>query len=130
MILFILFLLIIIPTVEIAIFIWTGGYLGIWLVLLIILLTALLGTWLVRLEGFDLWRRLQYTMQQGKVPQEEILDGLCLLVGAILLLTPGFLTDLIGFLLVIPITRKPFKLYLRKLITKKLSKGTIVYRRW
>lgn len=130
MILFLLFIFIVVPAIEIALFIWTGGYLGIWAVLALIVLTGILGTVIVRYEGTQTMRRAQMAIQQGEVPKNELLEGICIIVGSILLITPGFLTDLIGFLIVFPLTRKPFVAILKKVIAKKISDGTIIYRRW
>lgn len=130
MILFLLFIFIVVLAIEIALFIWTGGYLGIWAVLALIVLTGILGTVIVRYEGTQTMRRAQMAIQQGEVPKNELLEGICIIVGSILLITPGFLTDLIGFLIVFPLTRKPFVAILKKVIAKKISDGTIIYRRW
>jgi len=127
---FLLVTFIVVPTIEIAIFIWTGGYIGIWSVIALILLTGILGTIIVRHEGMETIRRAQLSFQRGEVPREEILDGICILIGSVLLITPGFFTDLVGFLVVFPLTRKPFKLGMKKIVAKKISKGNIVYRRW
>lgn len=130
MILFLLITFIVVPTIEIAIFIWTGGHFGIWAVLALILLTGFLGTLIVRYEGVQTMRRAQQAFQQGEVPTDEILEGICLLIGSVLLITPGFFTDLVGFLIVFPLTRKPFVALLKRIIAKKVAKGTITYRRW
>lgn len=125
-----LLLFIAIPAIEIAIFIWTGNMIGIWSVLLIIVLTGMVGVILVRQEGAKTWVRLQMSMQKGIPPSEEILNGICIIIGGIFLLIPGFFTDLIGFLLVIPLTRKPFKWLIITLLIKKMRNGTVIYRRW
>lgn len=127
---FLLVSFIVIPTIEIAIFIWTGGYIGIWSVIILILLTGILGTIVVRHEGMETMRRAQQLFQQGEIPRDEIFDGICIIIGAILLITPGFFTDVVGFLIVFPLTRKPFRHLLKKIIAKWLAKGTFVYRRW
>lgn len=121
---------IVVPTIEIALFIWTGGYIGIWSVIGLIVLTGLLGTIIVRYEGMQTMRRAQTAFQRGEIPRDEILEGICILIGSVLLITPGFFTDLVGFLIVFPLTRKPFVALLKRIIAKKISKGTIIYRRW
>lgn len=127
---FLLVTFIVVPTIEIAIFIWTGGHIGIWSVIGLIVLTGILGTIIVRHEGMDTIRRAQQIWQQGEIPRDEILDGICILIGSILLITPGFFTDVVGFLIVFPLTRKPFRNLLKRIIAKKISKGTIIFRRW
>lgn len=122
--------LIAIPAIEVTIFIWTGDAIGIWSVLIIIILTGMIGVIVVRTEGMKTWQRLVMSIQQGIHPSEEILNGICIIVAGIFLVTPGFFTDLIGFLLVIPFTRKPFKWLLLKMLMRKMKNGTYIYRRW
>lgn len=121
---------IIVPIIEIALFIWTDGQLGIWAVIVLILLTGILGTIIVRYEGIQTMRRAQTSIQGGDIPKDEILEGICLLIGSVLLITPGFFTDIVGFFVVFPLTRKPFIRLIKKVIAKKIAKGTIIYRRW
>lgn len=121
---------IVIPAIEIGIFIWTGNLLGVWAVISLIILTGLIGTLFVRYQGLELLKSAQSSMQRGEVPTEQMLDGLCIILGAVLLITPGFLTDTIGFLLVLPWTRKPFKLLIIHFIKKNLNNGTFIFRRW
>lgn len=125
-----LFIFIIVPIIEIAIFIWTGGFIGVWGVISLILLTGILGTIIVRYEGMQTMRRVQNTLQKGEVPTDEMLTGLLIIIGSILLITPGFFTDIVGFLIVFPLTRRPFILLLKKIIRNMIDKGTIIYRRW
>lgn len=125
-----LLLLIVIPAIEIGVFIWTGSYIGVWSVISLIILTGVVGAWIVKQQGIETWRRAQMNIQRGELPREQILDGICVIIGAIFLITPGFVTDILGFLLVIPWTRRPFKWYLTYVIAKKLSKGSFIYRRW
>lgn len=125
-----LFIFIIVPIIEIAIFVWTGGFIGVWGVISLILLTGILGTIIVRYEGMQTMRRVQNTLQKGEVPTDEMLTGLLIIIGSILLITPGFFTDIVGFLIVFPLTRRPFILLLKKIIRNMIDKGTIIYRRW
>ena len=122
--------LIAIPAIEVTLFIWTSDAIGIWSVFIIIILTGMIGVIVVRTEGMKTWQRLVMSIQQGIHPSEEILNGICIIVAGIFLVTPGFFTDLIGFLLVIPFTRKPFKWLLLKMLMRKMKNGTYIYRRW
>src|SRR5699024_2450686 len=97
---------IVIPVMEIALFIWTGSMIGIWSVIMLIFLTGLAGIIFVRYEGIKTYQRVGELIQQGIRPDNEILNGICILLAGVCLITPGFLTDLIGFLLLIPFTRK------------------------
>jgi|SRR5690625_229454 len=125
-----IFLFVIIPALEIGIFIWTGSQIGALPVVLIIILTGIIGITLVKQQGIETWKKTQFAMYNGEPPGDHILDGICILIGGVFLLAPGFFTDAIGFLLVIPWTRKPFKYLMYKQMIKKMKKGTIVYRRW
>ncbi len=121
---------ILIPAIEIGVFIWTGNMIGGWTVVVLIILTGIVGAALVKKEGMETWRRAQLAMYNREVPREQIIDGICIILGGILLLTPGFVTDVTGFLLVIPWTRTPFKRLISFLIMKRIAKGNIVFRKW
>ena len=118
-ILFILFA--VIPIAEIALLIHVGGEIGGWNTIGLVLLTAAVGAFLVKREGLATLRSAQSKMQQQQMPGQELVEGACLLVAGVLLVTPGFMTDIVGFLLVIPPTRKA----IAKSASKHLS-GRIV----
>lgn len=102
MALFILILFIAVPIIEIGLFVQVGGAIGLWPTLAIVILTAVLGTALLRHQGLDTLRRVQDSLAQDRLPVAEMFDGLCLLMAGALLLTPGFMTDALGFLLFMP----------------------------
>ena len=112
--LFILFALI--PVIELAILIKVGSHIGVGYTLLLVIGTAIVGAYLVRLEGFNIMGRFQRNVNEGIFPTEEIFDGAMVLVSGALLLTPGLLTDITGFLLVFPPSRGVIKGYLKKYI--------------
>ncbi len=91
-----------IPLIEIAVFIEIGGFIGLWWTLAIVVATALGGTFMLRRQGLATLRRAQSHMAEGRMPLREVFDGLCLLIAGVLLLTPGFVTDLAGGLLLLP----------------------------
>ena len=93
----IFFLFIFIPIIEISIFITIGSNIGILNTIAIILLTALVGIFLVRRQGMSLLFNARQNMMQGVMPTEEIKGGIFLLISGLLLITPGFFTDCIGF---------------------------------
>ena len=103
---FLLAAFIIIPIVEIGLFIEIGGRVGLWNTIALVVLTAVLGTWLLRAQGLETLRRAQESAMRNVFPVAELFDGLCLLVAGALLLTPGFLTDTLGFLLMAPPLRR------------------------
>ena len=103
--LIILFLMIVVPIIEIAVFIQVGGWIGLWPTLGTVILTAMAGTALLRQQGFATLRRAQESLAAGRFPVTEVFDGLCLVVAGALLLTPGFVTDAVGLLLFVPALR-------------------------
>ena len=105
-ILFLLF--IIIPIIEMVILIEVGGLIGALPTVALVVLTATLGIWLLRLQGVETWFRLQNRLSQGELPGQELLEGVLLLIGGALLVTPGFFTDTVGFCCLIPMTRQYF----------------------
>lgn len=109
-----LILFIVIPIIEIAILVKIGTLIGFWPTMLIVIATGILGATLARIQGFLVLNRIRTELQMGRMPAEELIDGLLILVGGILLLTPGLLTDLIGFLMLIQWSRKLFKKWLGK----------------
>lgn len=124
---FILILLfVIIPTIEITIMIFTGKVIGILPTLLLILLTGVLGVAFAKREGLQTLRLAQLQLQQGQIPSEAIVDGFCILIGAILLIAPGFVTDFIGLFLLIPITRTFGKALLKNIFSRMIKNGQFI----
>ncbi len=109
-----LILFIVIPIIEIAILVKIGSLLGFWPTMLIVIATGISGATLARIQGFLVLTRIRTELQMGRMPAEELIDGLLILIGGILLLTPGLLTDLMGFLMLIQSSRKLFKKWLGK----------------
>jgi UPF0716 protein FxsA len=108
-----------IPLAEIALFIEVGGRIGLWPTLATVIGTAIIGTALLRLQGLNALRQLQRSVERGEMPVEHIFTGACLLVAGAFLLTPGFLTDAIGFLLFVPFIRRLLgRLALDRLVTR------------
>ena len=115
---------------EIGLLVWVGSHIGVWWVLFLIVFTALLGLIFGRIQGFETWNRVLRSMERQEVPTAEVTDGLCILIGAILLITPGFVSDCIGLILLLPFTRNLLKRYIARLLHKFVQKGTIIYRRF
>ena len=91
-----------VPIIEMVLFIRIGDLVGFWPTLAAILVTAAVGAAMLRRQGFGTLLRARAMLERGEVPLREMFDGVCLLVAAALLLTPGFLTDAAGFLLMVP----------------------------
>jgi len=104
--LFLLIALVATPLIEIAVFIKVGGWLGLWPTLALVILTAVAGTWVLRRQGFETLRRARLALDRGEVPVNEVIDGVCLLLAGVLLLTPGFVTDAGGAALLVPQVRR------------------------
>ncbi|WP_085991711.1 FxsA family protein [Oceanobacillus senegalensis] len=125
-----LLILFILPAMEIGVFLWIGGKIGPWWVVLLILLTGIIGISIARMQGMDTLNKAKVLMNKGQAPTEQLVDGICIFIGSVFLFAPGFITDTIGFFLVLPITRRPFKRIIAELIKKKMNNGTIIYRKW
>src|SRR5690554_5195262 len=94
--------IVLVPAIEIAILLLAGQTIGIFPTFALILLTGIVGAYLAKQQGLATIRDVQDRFQRGTMPGDALLDGVCILVGGTLLLTPGFVTDLIGFLLLVP----------------------------
>jgi UPF0716 protein FxsA len=99
------FILLIIPLLEIGVFVVVGSQIGVFPTLAMVVLTAFIGSILLRVQGFGLLTRMRAEMDQGRMPGRDLVHGVMILVAGILLLTPGFVTDTLGFLLFIPAVR-------------------------
>lgn len=122
---FALFLIfIIVPIVEISILIQVGEQLGVLTTVALVILTAAIGASLVRSQGLQTLMAAQQKIQQGQQPAQEVVEGVMLAIAGVLLVTPGFATDILGLLVLTPITRRPIANYLlSKLIVKGMSGG-------
>lgn len=100
--LLLLFAFILIPVIELGILIEVGSNIGAWSTIGLVLLTAVAGSFLIRWQGFGLIGRIQSQMQNKTPPVQEMVDGAALLIAGMCLLTPGFVTDAFGFILLIP----------------------------
>ena len=95
----------VVPLAEIAVLIEVGSWLGVVPTLALIVLSAVIGTWMLRAQGFGVLARAQRLLEQGVMPVAEVFEGLCLVVAGALLLTPGFITDAVGAALLVPPVR-------------------------
>ncbi len=98
--------LIAVPIIEIVVIIKVGGLIGAWPTVGLIILSAVVGTTMVRAQGFQVLARAQQSLDQGVFPAVELFDGMALLAAGLLLLTPGFVTDAVGVALLIPPVRR------------------------
>jgi UPF0716 protein FxsA len=120
-----LFLFILIPLLELYILFKISGYLGAFQTVAVVVFTALLGLVLARFEGLKTLQQISQSLSQGIVPAEEMVDGVLIFVGGILLITPGVLTDLFALVLLIPYTRTIFKRWLRRRFDRMVAAGNV-----
>ena len=114
---------IVVPLAEIAVLIKVGGWLGLGPTLALIVLTAVAGAWMLRRQGLEVLRRAQQQMQDGTPPVAEVFEGFCLVIAGALLLTPGFLTDAAGALLLLPPLRAWLYRRMRRRIEEQVLSG-------
>lgn len=112
-----------VPFFELYLLIKIGYYLGAFNTILVVIVTGLLGAYLAKLQGIKTMMRVRESMNRGELPAEEMLDALLIFVAGIVLLTPGFITDLAGLSILIPNTRSLFKQWLRKKFDKWISEN-------
>jgi len=122
---YLILLFTILPAIELAVLIKVGTHIGVGNTLTIIILTGVIGAYLARMQGFLVLQNIQKSLHRGEMPTEEMLDGVMIFVGGIVLLTPGFITDTLGFLLLIPPTRSLIKYWLKNRFRQSLKDGNI-----
>ena len=105
-----------IPVVELYLLIKVGTVIGGFNTILLVIFTGFAGAWLARMEGMYTMMQVRRNLDQGIMPKEELLDALIIFCAGAVLITPGLLTDIAGLLLLWPVTRRRFKLYLRRKI--------------
>jgi len=123
-----LILFIIVPVAELYILIEVGKKIGSLSVIGVIILTGILGAYLVKSQGFMILKKIQNDIDEGILPGNSLIQGAIILVGGILLFTPGFITDIVGFIFLMPFTRKVVKNYLLKWLKGKIKEGNFYYR--
>ena len=123
-----LILFVIVPVTELYILIEVGKKIGSLTTIGIIILTGIIGAYLVKSQGFMILRKIQNDLNEGIMPGDSLIQGAIILAGGILLLTPGFVTDILGFIFLIPVSRNIVKKYLLKWLKGKIKEGNFYYR--
>jgi len=118
---YLIILFTIIPAIELGLLIHVGNYIGTGNTIMIIIFTGILGAHLARLQGILVIRNVQHSVERGQVPTDAMMDGLMIFIGGALLLTPGFLTDVIGFLLLIPLSRRLVKFLIHNYLDTRIT---------
>ncbi|HZD04438.1 MAG TPA: FxsA family protein [Longimicrobiales bacterium] len=123
-------LFVLVPLLELVLLIQLGQWVGLLPTLALVVGTGVLGAGLARAEGLRTFRTFQRELEAGRLPGQPILDGLAVLVGGAFLLTPGLLTDLAGFTLLLPASRRWIQRRMRAWIERRLGSGEIHFRVW
>ncbi len=123
-----LILFVIVPVTELYILIEVGKRIGTLTTISIIIFTGILGAYLVKNQGFIILRKIQNDLNEGIMPGDSLIQGAIILAGGILLLTPGFVTDIVGFIFLIPVSRNIVKGYFMKWIQGKIKEGNFYYK--
>ncbi|MFB6272364.1 MAG: FxsA family protein [Salinibacter sp.] len=113
------------PAVELALLIQVDQVIGFWPTVGLIVVTGIVGSHLARREGLSTWRRLNNRLQRGNLPGTELADGVIILVAGALLITPGILTDVLGFIGLIPFTRAYLRRVVMRWFRRKMEQGTM-----
>lgn len=112
--------LLVVPVAEIALIVAVGSVIGGWQTLALLLAESALGAYLVKHEGRRSWQALVSALNTGQMPGRELADAMLVLIGGALLLTPGFLTDIAGFFLILPFTRPITRRWLQRVVERRL----------
>lgn len=118
-------LLALIPLVELALLIEFGRWAGTGFTVMLVVVTALLGSFLARSQGLAVFKRTQTQLARGQTPEEGLVDALLILISGFLLILPGLVTDTIGLILAIPMTRRIIKLWLRTRLERWIETGVV-----
>lgn len=122
-----LVLLIGVPILEVWLLIQVGQLIGVLPTLLILVAEAVLGGWLMRREGARAWKSLTEAFQAGRMPSGELADAALVLVGGVLLMLPGFATDVIGLFFLLPFTRPLARMLLALVVARRLDGATLIH---
>lgn len=123
---YLILLFTIVPIIELAILVKMGGYVGVGNTIGIVVITGVAGAYLAKLQGLMTINTIQDDINQGIMPTDKLFDGLIILCSGILLITPGLITDLIGFIGLIPFTRNMLKVWLKRKIKNMIANGRVI----
>ncbi len=113
----------VIPLIELYLLIQVGRYLGTLPTIMIVLITGIIGGLLARSQGLSVQRQIRADLQNGIIPTDSLFDGLFILIAGALLITPGMITDVFGFTLMVPGFRRWFKMWLKGVLKRKMESG-------
>jgi UPF0716 protein FxsA len=115
---------VIVPIVEIYVIIQVGQAIGAWWTILLLIADSVFGSWLIAHEGRRAWQALTVALSSGRMPSRELADGALILIGGTLMLSPGFVTDAVGVLLILPFTRPFARAALTRVVARRLLTAT------
>jgi len=118
---------VLVPIIELFLLLEIGRKIGIFLTIAIVIITGIVGAYLVKHQGFYVLFKIKSQMNEGIIPAESLLEGVLILIGGIFLITPGIITDMIGFLLIIPQSRFFILRHAKQWLIKKIGNPNIDY---
>lgn len=117
----------IVPFIELTLLIEIGSRIGTLNTILIVIITGIIGAFMARIAGFTVLMKIQDNLREGIFPKDELFDGVLILISGALLITPGLLTDALGFFLLIPFGRLAVKRWLKEIIQNRIDRNGITY---
>jgi UPF0716 protein FxsA len=115
---------VVVPLVEIYVIIQVGQVIGAWWTILLLIADSLFGSWLIKREGSRAWEALRQALASGRMPSRELADGALILVGGTLMLSPGFVLDVLGLVFILPFTRPVGRRLLTGFVSRRLAQST------
>lgn len=117
-----LLVFVVMPILEIVVLIQVGQVIGAWWTILLLVLDSIIGAWLIKREGRRAWRALREQVETGRMPARELADGALVMLGGAFMLSPGFVTDALGILLILPVTRPLFRRLLMSYAVQRVAR--------
>jgi UPF0716 protein FxsA len=117
----------IVPFIELSLLIELGSVIGTLPTILVVVITGVIGAFMARIAGLSVLFKIQENLRQGIFPRDELFDGVLILIGGAFLLTPGLLTDALGFFLLLPLGRSIVKRWLQEILKRRIDNGEITF---
>ncbi|MCK5255766.1 MAG: FxsA family protein [Deltaproteobacteria bacterium] len=117
----------IVPFIELSLLIEIGARIGTFNTIMLIVITGVIGAFMARIAGLNVLFKIQENLREGVFPRDELFDGILVLIGGVLLLTPGLLTDALGFFLLLPFGQALVRRWLKEIMKRRLDRGEITF---
>ena len=117
----------IVPFIELSLLIEIGARIGTLNTIMVIVITGVIGAFMARIAGLNVLFKIQENLREGVFPRDELFDGILVLIGGVLLLTPGLLTDALGFFLLLPFGQALVRRWLKEIMKRKIDRGEITF---